>query len=223
VDRLQRDVNVDGTKIILLFGCIILIAVTIGGIIAVWVIPMVGEFIGNFFFNPNQQIEKSPHSDALAKIAQGDYEGAIEEYRKNLEQDPEDMHAFSEIIHIYCDKLHDHDAAEHFLEEALKNEWPPEQGAFIASRLVDVYWNHRRDASRARHVLMQIAESMPDTRHSANAIHRLHEIDRALADEAAGIVHLPSKSERPPGVAREESTPGEAEAKDAPGEVEAEG
>jgi hypothetical protein len=57
---------------------------------------------------------------------------------------------------------------------------------------VDVYWNQKRDASRARHMLMQIAETMPNTRHAANAMHRLHEIDRALADEASGIVKVPS-------------------------------
>ena len=39
---------------------------------------------------------------------------------QHLEENPDDTHALSEIIHIYCDKLHDHDAAERFLEEALE-------------------------------------------------------------------------------------------------------
>ena len=213
--------NPDNTKLLVLFAAILFVAVVIGTIIAVAVIPSIGETIGNFFFNPNQQIEKNPHFDALAKIAQGDYEGAIADYKKNLAEDPHDMHALSEIVHIYCDKLHDHDAAEKFLEESLQQEWPPEQGAFLASRLVDVYWNHKHDATRARHVLLQIAETMPDTRHAANAVHRLHEIDRALADQAAGIIHRPV----PSALSSPESAtdaPGEAEAS-APGEVEAEG
>ena len=179
--------NPDNTKLMVLFVSIIFVAIIIGVITALIIIPSIGEMIGNFFYNPNQEIEKNAHSDAMAKIAQGDYEGAIGEYRKNLEENPEDMHALSEIIHLYCDKLHDHDAAERFLEDALQKEWPPEQGAFIASRLVDVYWNHKRDAARAKHVLEQITETMPNTRHSANAVHRLHEIERALADEAARL------------------------------------
>ena len=126
----------------------------------------------------------------MAKIAQGDYEGAIEEYKKaSLRRPPDDTHALSEIIgpSLYCDKLHDHDAAELFMEDALQKEWPPEQGVFLASRLVDIYWTHKHDAARARHVLTQIAETMPDTKYAANAVHRMHEIDRTLADEAAGI------------------------------------
>jgi tetratricopeptide (TPR) repeat protein len=198
VHHVSNSPDGDDTKVIVLFLAIIFLAIVIGGIVAIAIIPAIGETVGNFFFNPNQQIEKSPHSDALAKIAQGDYEGAIGEYRKNLAENPDDMHALSEIIHLYCDKLHDHDAAEQFLEESLKNEWPPEQGAFLASRLVDVYWNHKHDAARARHVLMQIAETMPDTKHAANAVHRLHEIDRALANEAAGILPAPAAG-LPPG------------------------
>lgn len=204
--------NPDDSKLFLLFGGLLLVAVVIGIMAALSIIPSIGETIGNFFFNPNQKIEKNPHSDALAKIAQGDYEGAIEAYKKNLANNPDDMHALSEVIHLYCDKLHDHDAAEHFLEEALKSEWPPEQGAFIASRLVDVYWNHRHDAARARHVLMQIAETMPDTRHAANAIHRLHEIERVLADQAAGIVPHAAETGLPPVATEPDASPGEVEA-----------
>jgi|ERR1700677_70530 len=199
----------DETVIIVLFLAIIFLAIVIGGVVALAVVPAIGETIGNFFFNPNQEIEKNPHSNAMAKIAQGDYEGAIEAYKKNVEEDPEDMHALSEVIHIYCDKLHDHDSAERYLEEALKNEWPPEQGAFLASRLVDVYWNHRHDAERARHVLMQIAETMPNTKHAANAVHRLHEIDRALAEEEMAA-NLHSKPGLPAGQEPAETPPGEA-------------
>lgn len=207
--KIRDSENPDNSKLIMLFVGILFGAIVIGVMVAMVVIPAIGEGIGNFFFNPNQEIEKNAHSDALAKIAQGDYLGAIEEYQKNLVENPDDTHAMSEIIHIYCDKLHDHDAAEHFLEDALQQEWPPEQGAFIASRLVDVYWNYRRDAARARHVLQQIAETMPNTRHAANAVHRLHEIDRALADESAGIVHYPLPS-------------GQPEPKGRPGDMEAE-
>src|SRR5271170_6120054 len=102
----------DNSKLIMLFGSIILVAIVIGTIFAISIIPSIGETIGNFFVNPDQEIEKSPHSDAMAKIAQGDYANAVEEYKKNLAENPNDMHALSEIVHLYCDKLHDHGAAE---------------------------------------------------------------------------------------------------------------
>jgi hypothetical protein len=179
--------NMDGTKVVLLFLGIVFVAIIIGTLAATIVVPAVGEAIGSFFYNPDQPAEKGPHAEALAKIAQGDYEGAAHAYKEVLDKNPEDMHALSEIIHLLCDKMGDHDAAEQFLEDALQQEWPPEQGAFLASRLVDVYWNHKHDAVRARYLLTQIIETMPDTKYAANAVHRLHEIDRVLAEEEAGI------------------------------------
>lgn len=184
---LRSEEMVDGTKVMLVFLALIILAVVVGALVATTIVPQIGETIGNFFFNPNEEIEKQPHTDAVAKLAQGDYEGAIDEFKKCLADNPDDMHAASEIVHIYCDKLVDIDAAEAFLEEALQKEWPPEQGAFLASRMVDIYWNYRHDAMRAKHVLAQIAETMPDTKHAANAVHRMHEIDRILMDEEAGI------------------------------------
>jgi len=190
--------NVDGTKVMVLFLCIVFLALVIGAIVAVTIVPAIGESVGSFFFNPDQEIEKSPYADAMVKIAQGDYEGAIEEYKEAYKANPEDTHAVSEIVHLYCDKLGDPDSAQKFLEEALENEWPPEQSAFLGSRLVDVYWIHKHDAQSAKHVLQQIAETMPDTKHAANAYHRLHEIDRALAEEEVNL-HLHSKPvEEPP-------------------------
>jgi len=209
----RHDAGGDSTGIVVGFASIIGVALVIGAVVAFMVLPSLGEAVGNFFFNPGGEIEKSPYSPALAKIAVGDYEGAIREYHAILKENPEDMHAVSEIVHIYCDKLGDHDTAEKFLTDALQSEWPADQGAFIASKLVDVYWNHKRDAESARHVLNQIAESMPDTRHSANAVHRLNEIERALAGEAVDLTlharpdELPDSADEASGGEEEQETP----------------
>lgn len=198
--ELQRAEIVEGTKVVIVFLGIIFLAIVIGTIIATAVIPSIGEAVGGFFFNPNQQIEKGPYADAMACVAQGDYETAVEEYKKVAGRNPEDTHAVSEIVHLYCEKLGNPDAAEQYLSETLQKEWPPEQGAFFASRLVDVYWNYKHDAVNARHLLTQIAETMPETKYAANALHRMHEIDRALADEEAGL-RLHAKTEEQQGEA----------------------
>jgi len=172
---------VDGTRVMILFLGIVFIAIIIGATVAVTVVPAIGESVGSFFFSPNEKIEKDAHADAMVKIAQGDYEGAIEEYKLALEKNPEDTHAISEIVHLYCDKLDDPNSAEEILTEALEGEWPPEQSALLCSRLVDVYWNYEGDAESASHILRQITETMPGTKYAANATHRLHEIERSLA------------------------------------------
>ena len=91
--------------------------------------------------------------------------------------------ALSEIVRLECEHLDNPAAAADILEQALEREWTPEDAAFLTSRLVDVYWKHQRKAREARALLMQIIEAMPGTKHSANAQHKLQEIERQLAME----------------------------------------
>lgn len=176
----QASEAADQTKLVLYFVGVIFVGLAVGAIVALSLIPMIGEYVGSFFFNPDQEIEKDPHSGAVAKIAAGDYEGAIEEYRKVFEANPSDTMALSEIAHFYCDKLANPDAAAEELEQALQREWPAEESAFLCNRLVDVYWTYLHDGARARALLVQVAETLPDTKHAANALHRVRDIDRAL-------------------------------------------
>ena len=187
VQKLQHSENPDGTNIVVLFISIVFVAIVIGGIFAITIIPAIGEAVGGFFFSPNEEIEKSPYADAMVKVAHGDFEGAVEEYHAVFEANPDDTHCVSEIVHLYCDKLGNPDAAEQYVNNTLQREWPQEQAAFFASRLVDIYWKYKHDAASAINILSQIVETMPDTKYAANALHRIHEINRALADEEAGI------------------------------------
>jgi tetratricopeptide (TPR) repeat protein len=162
------------------FVLILLFAGTLGAIVAFFLLPAIGEWVGHLFIAPNERIEKGEYDDALAFANQGDYEGAIAAYRNVLRNNPEDTHALNEIVHLYCDKLNNYDAAAAELEEALQREWSEEKGAFVASRLAEVYWKYQGDADRARAILTQIMESMPETRHAANARHKLRDIEIAL-------------------------------------------
>lgn len=174
--------NPDPTKIILSFLVLLAIGITIGFIVAVSVVPAIGEQIGSFFFTPNVAAEKNPHAAALAKINRGDYAGAVAAYVKVVEKHPGDTHAISEAARLQCEKLHQPEEAATFLEQTLERDWEMGDLAFIANRLVDVYWTHLQDAERARPILEQLVEQMPETKHSANAAHRLRDIDLALQE-----------------------------------------
>jgi tetratricopeptide (TPR) repeat protein len=176
--------QVDGTRVVMLFGGMLLVALAAGALTVLTFLPDMGDAVGNFFFNPNEQIEKSPHADALAAVARGDYRQAITAYENAFEKDPKDTMAVSEIIHLYCDKLHEPDNAAAYLEGVLDREWAPHDAAFLSSRLVDVYWNHQHDVRSARALLMQIIETLPGTKYAANAQHRLHEIERQAVMQA---------------------------------------
>lgn len=193
-------------RMLLVFGTAVVLGLAGGICVALYVLPAIGEKVGGLFFNPDEEIEKDVHSEAMARIAQGDYEGAVEAYRKVYEDDPTDTLSLSEMAKLYCEKLGDAEAGARVLEEALGNEWTPKDGAFLAERLVDVRWNYQRDGLAARALLIEIAETMPDTKHAANAQHRLREIERVMEEGAApaledapGVEASDEKDESGPG------------------------
>lgn len=173
----------DGGKIVLYFGGVVLAGGAAAVLLVTLVLPAVGDAVGAVFFNPNEKMEQSPHADALVAIARGDYEAAVQEYLKAFGNDPHDTMALSEVVRLECEHLGNPAAAADILEQALEREWTPEDAAFLTSRLVDVYWKYEHKVREARSLLMQIIETMPGTKHSANAQHKLQEIERKLATE----------------------------------------
>ena len=191
----------DMARLVTYYVSILGLAAVTAVVSCISLLPLLGEFMGNVVFTPNQQIERSAHHDALARLAAGDFQGAIDEYKAVFEDDPRDVHAASEVVRLYCEKLEAPEPAEDFLVEALSyEEQTQEEKAFLSQRLVDVCWNYQRDGIRARAILIKIAENMPETREAANALHRLQEIDRMMNQD----VYLPPE---PAGAA-----PAEAEA-----------
>lgn len=171
--------NPDSSKVALVFAGIILDGAAVGLILTLMVVPAVGERIGAYFFNPGEEIEHDRHADAIAKLAQGDAEGAIEDYEDIFANDPSDTLALSEIARICCRDLGDTARAATVIERALEREWSQEQSSFLANRLVDIYML-QADPLRARQMLIHLAENLDGTKYAANARHRIHEIDRAI-------------------------------------------
>ena len=171
--------NPDSSKVVLLFVGSILDGTAVALVLTILVVPALGERVGSYFFNPGTRIEHDAHADAIAKLAQGDPEGAIEDYEGILKKDPTDTLAISEIARICCRDLGDTARAATFVEQALDGEWPHEQGSFLANRLADIYLL-QEDHLRARQILIEIAQNLEGTKYAANALHRMHEIDRAM-------------------------------------------
>lgn len=190
----------DAGRVVLLFGAVVLVGGFTGILFVLMVMPQVGDAIGNFFFQPNQQIEKDPHADAQAAVARGEYDVALEEYSQIIAANPDDTLAYSEFAKISCETLNDPATAREVLEEALGREWAPEDAAFLSFRLVDVYWKYQRDVKSSRALLLQIIETMPGTRHAANAEHRLREIEHQLAVEDTPLARLGGEAVEPAAV-----------------------
>lgn len=158
----------------------------IGGFLAVkYFIPWLGDAIGTALFSSGEQVGEDPSLKAAAKLAQGDYEGAIAEHEKNFAQDPTQVFPIGEIAKICADKLHDPARALHVLSSHLQaRDWPEDDAAFLRFRMVDMEIDKRHDYAAARALLEKIMLDFPDSRHRANAHHRLNELEQLEFKEA---------------------------------------
>ena len=144
------------------------------------VIPWFSEKVGAVFYTTTEQIgrETDPSALAIAKLNQGDYEGALEEYRALSEASPEDRFPVAEMAKIALERLEDPEGARSILERALEErEWEIDDAAFFLFRLAEIYTEHLGQPEQALAIYESIIESFPETRHSANATHKLRDLE----------------------------------------------
>lgn len=162
------------------FATFLLLTVGVAIFFAVAVLPAVGEWVGNLFYSAPEEVKPDKYTEAASKIAQGDYAAAIRAYRSIAKEEPDTRFPIVEIAKIQLDYLGDTNAAIATIHAALDSkEWPENDSAFFLFRLAELHQQHKGDEETAKAILNRIIESFPDSRHSANATHRLHEIEQA--------------------------------------------
>ena len=163
----------------LLVGIVLLIVVSsYGGIVFVtYLLPTVVHRFTHMFYGSDEEAETDPMHDARALFAQGDFESAIEAYRGVAAEQPENRFPWVEISKIQHHNLESPDAAITTLREALESfEWRANDAAFFMFRLVELYEKEKQDLATSISILQQVVEIFPETRHAANATHRLREL-----------------------------------------------
>ena len=166
--------------IIAKFGTFILLTAGAAIVAAVFVLPAAGEWIGNLFYSAPEEVEPDKYHDAASKLAQGDYQGAIKAYRAIAKDEPDTRFPIVEIAKIQQEHLHDGDAAINSIQTALDSkEWAENDAAYFMFRLADLHQTEKNDEETAKAYLNRVIETFPETRHSANATHKLHEIEQA--------------------------------------------
>src|SRR4051794_29355946 len=93
----RKNPEVDPSKIVLLFAVTVLVGGTAAIIVVSMVLPAIGDMVGNFFFQPSEEVEKDPHSSAQAALARGEYSEAVDQYKQIIAEDPTDTLSYSEI------------------------------------------------------------------------------------------------------------------------------
>jgi len=148
----------------------------VGIVVVAEVLPMLAHRVTHAVYDSGEEVEADPMHDARSKVAQGDWEGAIEAFRQAAEVDTLNRLPWVEIAKIQLEQLEDPQAAVQTLRQAIEGrEWQENDAAYLMFRLAGIYDEHLGDRASAATTMQQVMEQFPETRHSANARHKLHE------------------------------------------------
>jgi tetratricopeptide (TPR) repeat protein len=148
----------------------------VGIIFVIHVLPAIAHRFTHAVYDSAEMVEKDPMHDARAKVAQGDWDGAIEAFRAAAAADPLNRLPYVEISKIQLDHLEDPQAAVDTLRHAIEGqEWQENDAAYLMFRLAEIYETSLGEHQSASTIMTQVIEQFPETRHSANARHKLRE------------------------------------------------
>lgn len=140
-----------------------------GIILAIFFLDIVTGISGRmtgFLFPEVGDVELHPeYSIAEARVREGKYREAINEFRKVWNDYPNDVMAHVRIAELLCQYFQKYDEAVTELRAALNKKCKPEAWAFVANRLVDVQVEHLHDFVTARETLQQIILKFPSSRY----------------------------------------------------------
>lgn len=147
-----------------------------GIFVVTWLLPIFAQKLTHAVYDSGEEVEVDPFHNARVCMAQGEWEAAIEFFRKGAETDPLNRMPYVEIAKIQRVNMEDPAAALSTLREAIESqEWQEADAVFLMFRLAEIYDEALEDRAAAVTILEQVMEQFPGTRHSANARTKLHD------------------------------------------------
>jgi tetratricopeptide (TPR) repeat protein len=148
----------------------------VGIVFVIHVLPAIAHRFTHAVYDSAEMVERDPMHDARAKVAQGDWEGAIEAFQAAAAADPLNRLPHVEIAKIQLEQLEDAPSAVRTLRHAIEDqEWQENDAAYLMFRLAEIYDAHLADRHSAGSIMQQVMEQFPETRHSANARQKLRD------------------------------------------------
>jgi tetratricopeptide (TPR) repeat protein len=176
--KLKKKLNgMEGERIFSGILLTFLSAGLVGIVFVTQVLPMLANKVSTAVYENNEQVEADPFHDARVLMAQGEWNGAIESFKLAAKKDPANRMPWTEIAKIQRHHLENPPAAIATLRQAIESQdWEIDDVAFLMFRLAEIYEEDFHDHATAGTVLSQVIELFPETRHSANARTKLHEL-----------------------------------------------
>lgn len=179
-DRIKAmEQEIEGKRALRIFSGLLLTFLSaglIGLVLVVYLLPLLAQKFTHAVYDSGELLEKDLMREAHSLLAQGEYELAIEAFKKVAAEDPFNRLPWVEIAKVYRLNLHDPTSALSTLREALESQdWQVEDAAYLMFRIAELYDEDFKDRATASGVMHQVVEEFPETRHSANAVHKLRE------------------------------------------------
>lgn len=170
--------NNDATNTFSQLPVLILTAIYLGVLFVLYILPTLTDRATSAVLGSNALVEKDPLHDARAASARGDYQEAMVIYAKVSQEEPSNRLPWVEIAKIQREKCQDPSTAIHTLTTALEShEWLLEDAAFFMGKIAEIYSQDLKNTSAAINILQRMIETFPNTRHAANAKHKLRELE----------------------------------------------
>ncbi|MDQ8190525.1 tetratricopeptide repeat protein [Roseibacillus persicicus] len=163
---------------ILTFALFIVTGVFTGFLIVSYILPNVVQRASEEVYGSTQKVGgPSALTRAQAAVAQGEWEQAIELYQEAATEEPDNRLPWVEIAMLQRERLENPHAALLTLEQALaRGGWRENDEAFFLFRKIEIFENDLNEHDQAITLLRDVIDRFPQTRHSANAMHKLHEL-----------------------------------------------
>ena len=162
----------------LTFALFIITGIFTGFLIVVYVLPNIVQRASEEVYGSSEKVgAPSFLTQAQAKVAQGEWDQAIASYEQAAAEDPDNRLPWVEIAMLQRERLENPPLALQTLDAALaRGNWRENDEAFFIFRKIEIYENDLKQHDKAVSLLHELIAKFPDTRHSANAKHKLHEM-----------------------------------------------
>ncbi len=148
----------------------------IGVLGVLWAGPLataVGGATGGLWLPSDDNFEVRPqYSIAEARLREGQYEEAIEVYRKYMELYPNEVTPHLRIADLQLVPFNNPDAAMEELKQAIHKSQTVETFSQIHFRLAELYVTHGNRVSDALHSMREIQRCYPKTKQASVALER---------------------------------------------------
>jgi tetratricopeptide (TPR) repeat protein len=175
--KIEEQVHgLEGTKTLNGVLLAFLTAGLVGMVVVADILPAFANRVTHAIYDSAEMMEHDVMHDARSLLAQGDFAGAIEAFKKAAAAEPLNRLPWVEIAKIYKDNLQDSASAIQTIRYALESqEWEVKDAAYFLFRLAELYDEVEGNRESAMAIMQQVIDEFPGTRHAANAAHKLHE------------------------------------------------